>query len=270
MNCLEFSSAEDRLSQGDVIAWSGERDYIEKAAIVVTADCDLSKGKHWGRVTVVPLIPASAYFEQFYLLKQLEILESELLQIFGTAVQKSMKPADGEPPTMQVLEMLLGLDILPEQIAKSDDALNLHTIIRQARGLADVENLRHTLDQALTLRNPKTKSLSADKIKTFLDNPPGDCMILPAMLGLDQEIHVAFLRVLRELRDQDIALKTSQGNERKGQRIGRLVPVLRYRLTQMLAQVFSDIGLPDSYESGLKTEKNTFVYSLNQPKEIVA
>jgi len=35
-------------------------------------------------------------------------------------------------------------------------------------------------------------------------------------------------------------------------RVARLGPMFRYRLTQCLGQVFSDIGLPEDYESELK------------------
>lgn len=266
MSCLEPIGAEDSLSQGDVIMWSGQRDYMDNAAIVVTADCDLAKGKHWGRVTVVPLIPAPGYFDQIYLPKQLENLESELLPLFGRAVRSSMADAGDELPTQQVLETLLGLHVLPASLAKIDNAVKLHSVIRRSRGLEKMESVAATLDQALLLRNPKAKSLSVEKIQTFLDKPPGDCMILPGMEGLHPVIHVAFLRVMRELRDEDIALKTSQMSEGKGQRIGRLAPVVRYRLTQMLAQVFSDIGLPDSYETGLVAEKRTFLDTLKRTK----
>ncbi len=270
MTCLEPLGAEDRLSQGDVIVWNEGQDYLDKAAVVVTADCDLVKRKHWGRVTVVPLIAASAYFDHLYLPKQLESMESDLLSIFGKAVQKSMGAENSQPPTQQVLETLIGLGLLPEPISRSDDAARLHSLIRQTRGLAAMKSAAQALDQALLIRNPKTKSLSAEKIRTFLDNPPGDCMILPAMEGLGSGIHIAFLRVMRELRDEDIALKTSEQDGIKGKRIGRLIPVIRYRLTQMLAQVFSDIGLPSSYEDGLKAEKSTFIDTLSRSKEEAA
>jgi hypothetical protein len=267
MNCLEQPALENRLSQGDVIVWPVQPDFMNKAAVVVTADCDFAKGKHWGKVTVVPLIPAPAYFDQFFLPKQLENMENDLLVMFGSAVQISMGATGDAPPTPQVLETLLGLDTLPDSIPSPSNASKLHTVIRQGRGIVSKLSAAEALDQALLLRNNKTKSLSADKIKVFLDSPPGDCMILPSIPGLETGIHIAYLRIMRELRDEDIALKTSQADEGKGQRIGRLVPVVRYHLTQRLAQVFSDIGLPDSYEAGLKTDKNSFLTMLTQPKE---
>ena len=92
-------------------------------------------------------------------------------------------------------------------------------------------------------------------------------MVLPQLPGLAPELHVAFLRAMREVRDQDIATKTSEVEPNRAKRIGRLVPVLRYRLTQMLAQVFSDIGLPDDYEEALKKERVKFVNSITQPQK---
>ncbi|KWF22509.1 hypothetical protein WL84_18600 [Burkholderia cenocepacia] len=72
---------------------------------------------------------------------------------------------------------------------------------------------------------------------------------------------------MREVFDTDIATKTSEAAPNLARRIGRLVPVLRYRLTQMLAQVFSDIGLPDEYEATVKDERGKFVDSITQQQK---
>jgi hypothetical protein len=54
--CLEQLESDNTLSQGDVIVWEENQDFQSKAAVIVTADCDLAKGKHWGRITVVPRV----------------------------------------------------------------------------------------------------------------------------------------------------------------------------------------------------------------------
>ncbi|MGB6009492.1 hypothetical protein [Castellaniella sp.] len=262
IDCLDFSSNENRFSQGDVIAWKGNRDYLKKAAIVVTADCDLAKGKNWGRVTVVPLIPATDYFKKFYIPKQLEKLESALVPLFADAIQKSLLPQQAADPTSHTFETLLGVNSLPSGVS-SPDAVALHSLIRKARGHVAAKDPFKTLDEALLTINAKTNNLTKDRITNFINNPPGDCIVLPRINGLGKDINIAFLRLLRELQGTSVSLKTSQEDEKKGRRIGRLIPVLRYRLTQTLAQVFSDIGLPDSYESELKKEKNIFLSEIS-------
>lgn len=263
--CLEQLASDRTLSQGDVIVWSGIQDFQAKAAVVVTADCDLAKGKHWGRITVVPLVPVAHYMEEVYLPKQLALLEDDLANLFAKAVHQALD-AKGPPPSDDALESLVSLDVLPPALVINNNGLQAHLLLRHVRGLTKSMTYAQALDEALRLRTPEVKALSASKIKSFLDSPPGDCMVLPPLPGLDPGLHIAFLRAMREVRDRDIATKTSEVAPNRAKRIGRLVPVLRYRLTQMLAQVFSDIGLPDDYEVKLKQERVKFVESITQPQ----
>lgn len=262
--CLEQLESESTLSQGDVIVWEEAQDFQSKAAVVVTADCDLARGKHWGRITVVPLVPVENYLEEVYLPKQLELLEADLTRLFANAVHQALKVEAIDVPSEDALESLVSLDALPPYFDASNQANRTHSLLRQARGLSKSVKSAAALDEALRLRDPKVKALSVSKIEAFLANPPGDCMVLPQFPGLAPGLHVAFLRAMREVRDRDIATKTSEVEPNRARRIGRLVPVLRYRLTQMLAQVFSDIGLPDEYEATLKEERGKFVELLNQ------
>ncbi|MNL80928.1 hypothetical protein D3C87_2078990 [compost metagenome] len=43
----------------------------------------------------------------------------------------------------------------------------------------------------------------------------------------------------------EVAIRTSEIGDRSGERMARLDSPYRYRLTQLMAQVFSDIGLPN-------------------------
>ena len=264
--CLEQLGSDSTLSQGDVIVWEETQDFQSKAAVVVTADCDLAKGKHWGRVTVVPLVPIGNYLEEVYLPKQLTLLEADLVTLFAKAVHQALE-VEAPPPSDDALESIISLDALPSPIDINDRAKQAHALLRQTRGLTKSMTSAQALDEALRLRSPGVKALSASRIGTFLEKPPGDCMVLPQLPGLAPGLHVAFLRAMREVRDRDIATKTSDVVPNCAQRIGRLVPVLRYRLTQMLAQVFSDIGLPDDYEAKLKEERVKFVELISQPQK---
>jgi hypothetical protein len=261
--CLEQLKSSSSLSQGDVIVWEKLQDFQSKAAVVVTADCDLAKGKHWGRITVVPIVPVAHYLEDIYLPKELSGLEPELVQLFAKEVHRALSTEETSPPTEEALESLVSLETLPK-ILNVRNLLELHDLLRNARGLTKSMQSATALDKALTLLKPKMKNLSTEKIGNFLHKPPGDCMILPQLPGLVPGLNIAFLRAMREVSDKDIATKNSEMEQDRAKRIGRLVPVLRYRLTQMLAQVFSDIGLPDEYEGILNEERSNFVKSITQ------
>ena len=71
-------------------------------------------------------------------------------------------------------------------------------------------------------------------------------MILPHTQDMGILGEIAWLRHIWQVPLSDIAIKTSEVSSRSGERIARLDSPYRYRLTQLMAQVFSDIGLPDA------------------------
>src|SRR5690606_15659812 len=91
-----------------------------------------------------------------------------------------------------------------------------------------------------------------ERVTNGLMNPPGDVLIVPAPSVLGFDFGVAWLRAFREVREQDIASRLTDWAPGRAIRVARLGPVYEYRLTQRLAQVFSDIGLRDDYEGELK------------------
>jgi len=92
------------------------------------------------------------------------------------------------------------------------------------------------------------RRLSSD-IESFLTNLPGDALFLNSLSAEVSRGYVAYLRLLREIRDQQIALRAMRRPyEITSERFARLKPPYVYHLTQKLAAVFSAIGLPTEYE----------------------
>ena len=61
--------------------------------------------------------------------------------------------------------------------------------------------------------------------------------------------YVAYLRLLRELKETQVALKASNMSSTiTHERIGHLNSPYLYHLTQQLGAVFASIGLPEEYE----------------------
>jgi hypothetical protein len=86
----------------------------------------------------------------------------------------------------------------------------------------------------------KTESLK-QQIRTR-----GDLLVLPDTKELGIKGCIAWVRHIWQVPISDVAIKTSEIPKCSGERIARLASPYRYRLTQLMAQVFSDIGLPDS------------------------
>jgi hypothetical protein len=268
MNFIHEPSSEEPLSQGDIILWRDGKASFEKLGVVVTADCDLVRNKHWGRVSVVPVLSIDKYFSDLFIPSQLATLEGKLIEQFKQHIKCALKK-DGEEPDDSTISSLIGLDVLPEIIISNgnENLQDLHKAIRVSQGLSKCDDIRETYDKVLKNVTPKVSSI--DKISSFLSSPPGDCMILPPFSGLESVPQVAYIRMLREINETNITLKNSDSSTEKGQRIGRLIPEIKYRLTQMLAQVFSDIGLPDEYENLLKKENKIFIERAKESKQVI-
>lgn len=88
---------------------------------------------------------------------------------------------------------------------------------------------------------PQKEGVLTDKIRSR-----GDLLILPDAHQLGISGGIAWIRNIWQVPLVDIAIRTSEVGIRPGERIARLDSPYRYRLTQLMAQVFSDIGLPDT------------------------
>ena len=98
------------------------------------------------------------------------------------------------------------------------------------------EELQHQLKNIWKNYQAKLRSL------------PGDLFFLNEV-GPDRSGgFIVYLRRVAELSPEAIAIRPLERNARLATRISRLRPPFRYRLTQQLAAMFADIGLPREYE----------------------
>ena len=244
----ETVSPEEVLQQGDFVLWPGATAFLEQAGIIVTADCDLAFGKHWGRISVVPVFALSTYVEELLAPRVLSKQLTKLREAFGRQIQRVLAPSDESIPSDAAIDPLLSASTLPQPLAGETSLVNLHSVLRQALGYErSVPNLE-CLARAIALVNAGSGNTLRSHIKNGLSSLPGDVLAVPRIDGLPFTAGVAWLRVIREVPEASIARKMSDMAPGRCIRIGRLIPVLRYRLTQMLGQVFSDIGLPENYE----------------------
>ncbi|QYX77575.1 hypothetical protein [Streptomyces akebiae] len=281
----ETGLSEQPLRQGDVLEFlqkeefpTGWRDTI---AIVVTANCDLSFGKHWGTVTYVPAIPFDVYVQQFIIPKIIatectkseKILHSLFTQEVATeSVERALEmlqlgypmeeisvllPPDGKGrPRFEAELQTLGLywtaQVTLKQCTDSDEYWR------------HIEGLSADLDK---LRKPKTssKELLRKEIKSRLKSFPGDTLFLcepgPGYAGG----YVVMLRLIRSIEDTSVALRPADEYHSPGQhrarRIARLKILYCHRVVQQMAQVFTDIGLPADYEGARDSHLDDYVES---------
>lgn len=221
-----------RLTQGDLVKFEKEDDPLRRVGIVVTADCDLEQRKHAKLVTLVPLVSPRVILESYLLIEDCE-KKRELIERY--AFRRFSVDEDQDVDTKRAVLR----EIVKEVFLEKDDPSRIAAMIT----LDEFDKIT-VLDYKSLMKkiNIASKKLNAlrDQIRGR-----GDILVLPDPVELGVEGSVAWVRHIWQVPISTIAIKTSEVRAKPGERLARLDSPFRYRLTQMMAQVFSDIGLPD-------------------------
>ena len=263
----ELVDPQDPTHQGDVmVGLTEERDFA--ALIVVTADCDISYNKFGGRLTALPVISLGDYLRDFWLERELLSLRRQLAASITEDMRRLIaeSPRDFGSPTPERLlswpletnrqEMARSLDLPDNELTQVYDLVDVvHRIDRNGEGASLRSKWRACCD-AMFANGMKTH----DKARTALvkritselpRNLPGDVLYLNAPMPTAESGFVALARFPVEIDPLMIAHTGFDEvyGEAKYRRVARLASPFRYRLTQLFAEVYSAIGLPDQYEA---------------------
>jgi hypothetical protein len=223
--------AADSLQQGDLIKFS-PNSMPSYYGIVVTADCDLDKRKHSRLVTLVPLLSVDDIVCSCLAFDAIEN-HAEAIQQF---CRRSLNIED--PPSsasfMGKLKSLLRGGLVENE-----------TVQIAVKALAHEELKFSVSDLKLVLEASGVSWVKAlDRFRKQIESR-GDLLRLTNPPLTNDKVSIAWLRSIWQERISSIAIRTSEQEGRDGIRVAQLNSPFRYRLTQMLSQVFSDIGLPD-------------------------
>lgn len=244
------------LAQGDVLeSVDPTAPMWTNLLVVITADCDLAHAKHQGRVTCVPLLPASSYLQEFWLPR--------------IAARHSRTWASTVSNAFLLHGRSLSLDRLQEWIARDGfEAVLAHlpdipsSEVRQAASALDAagklsKGLDPWIDQladALVLASPKRKVEVArngivKELRQVFTSTPGDAQFLGSVGPGNDEGYFAYLRHIEQVMEPAIALSHTRATGITHRRIASLQDRYTHALTLRFAQVFLAIGLPDVYEA---------------------
>jgi hypothetical protein len=254
------------LCQGDVLEFLSAEPLSpgrHRLGVVVTANCDLAFGKHRGVVTYVPLVSVDAYVGIFVIPRLLE-------QECNSAEKKVHEICVRPGAARRAIEMAklgyspeIGAEVVDDPAAKARLVEALIDVTRYSEALSSVQNaedgdsaidiLKASLSSSEGGRTPKKagKSLRG-KIKSHLNRLPGDALFLSAVGPNHEEGYIATLRLIRQVSEDRVALKAidemRSPDYYDARRASRLDVLYCHRLVQQMAGVFTDIGLPESYE----------------------
>lgn len=231
------------LQQGDLIAFPNAS-ALHSFGLVVTADCDLRQRKHSRLVTLVPIVDIKTLLEHYLLLEICDRQREKLLSLVrnrfdftgdvNSAAQcedlrsrvEEKRSLEGWSTVCRAAEVLLG-DV---------DTLTV----------ADFKSIMAAIDVPTSNLKQRIENQIRDK---------GDVIILPALSAIGVQADIAWVRWIWQVPTREIAMRNSEALGSMGQRIARLMSPYRYRVTQVMGQVFTDIGTPNiarNFESDLK------------------
>lgn len=225
------TSAKDKLNQGDLIRFDDGEGRI-KWGIVVTADCDLENRKHSRLVTLVPLLSTEQLIGRClafdFVEYKIEAMSQKCRANFGIHVQPDDPAFQSELKAILLEGKVVGeIDLLLARLVCGEDVEVSVVEFRQVVEYAGLGWLT-----------------CVKRLESQIESR-GDMLVLEAPPFENKGEFVAWLRGIWQEPVSNVAVAMSQLGDRRGVRVAQLKSPYRYRLTQMLGQVFSDIGLPD-------------------------
>lgn len=235
------------LRQGDLLVFPSSDD-LRKYGLVVTADCDLKNRKHGRLVTLVPVLTPRSIVEQYLLLeqcdKQREQINRKAFAAFG--IDGDL----GDPLVEAELRAELAIkSTLPEWRAA---CLAARVLLQEV----DILTSKEYIELMIFV------GINTGKIAERLENQlksKGDIVVLPKLSEPQIDSTIAWVRWIWQVPMRETTLRNSEVKGNVGQRVARLSSPYRYRVTQCMAQVFSDIGTPDVQVSFANDINSLFV-----------
>lgn len=263
----------DQPSQGDLIKWVDGQSLRpwRLFGVVVTADCDIAQEKHGGVISYVPAMLSQDFIWTHWRPERLGIKLDELLTTAGNRIAKWRSKNTGidAPPSLAATREWLarsGPDGILDELGVTDpgqrkDMLNIispASLVMSVLSSSEPDLAR--LAAAYACVNKKAvddHTAMPREIQQSWAKLPGDLFHLPAMPSdenLPDDGLFLHLRHIRQVAASEISARPDdiRSGKAKARRIARVCAPYRYAITQALARVFSDIGLPDDYEARRK------------------
>ncbi|EOB3677315.1 TPA: hypothetical protein I7707_20105 [Vibrio vulnificus] len=262
INNLEDS---EPILQGDVFkigemcrdVFSEDEDFV----MVITADCDIANNKMGHSFTLLPIVTAEKFLENYWLPDQ---FKNELEKLVKNNVEKinSLSEFKKEGYTPLTAERLREW-LKDNSLAKMYEALGKRPskdITLDSEKLEILKNepkLRNFLKLRIDVEK-KSDDKARKELSNAVRNSREEFLFIPDLSCTDEMGMVLKLRDVRAINKNKVfqskfdAKLSKNGLENGILRVGRFSDYLRYSITQKFAMLFSRIGMPDSFENDEK------------------
>lgn len=256
--------------QGDLlVSRSMQTGRIEEFCLVVTADCDISKGKFGRQLACLRVLPIDRYFRTIWATKKLEKLrKTELAKLRGQVAKWHTQSLGAESS----ITMEAAADwVKREEPMAICEALQVP--------VADRKKFASTLAAFQNANTEFEKNAASDKLIQFAayrsavlgrdvdtsrqevlkeaqresETLPEDVFLLTCLPQISDDGAVVLLREIIGVPYEAVCYRvTDVVSESSLLRVGRLHPTYKYAVSQAFGASYSKIGLPSTYENRCK------------------
>jgi len=91
LNEVIVPTANQRLSQGDIIKFLQPKDPEEEFGVIVTGDCDIENGKVTKQLSFCYMMSLGIFFDRFYITPLVQAGLNELKEKLRSGIKKNLK-----------------------------------------------------------------------------------------------------------------------------------------------------------------------------------
>lgn len=254
--------------QGDLLISKDPRTGgVDELTIVITADCDISKGKFGSHLAGLKVIFFDEYIKSIWSLRKLDKLVRDEKSNVHKKICKHHAELLGSPSALTDEGVITWLmRDKPEKIAealKIPQAQMVKFLIYVTNYANAFKSLLETSDSTLSkyvnfvsALNARESSVVLSSVVTQAQNEtlPDDIFFLPCVADVAEKGAVVLLREVVAVPYSAIRYRLSEVDRREQfLRSSRLKPEIKYALSQAFGNLYSKIGLSADYESRRKT-----------------
>lgn len=240
---------------------------VEEICLVITADCDISKGKFGRQLACLRVISFHEYLRTVWAERKLRKLEKDEAEKLRCQIAKWHSKSIGTDSHLSAAAALAWLrrddpekicaDLsIPEQDRKK--VRNALSLFRAALLALDDNAMTGGLQQYAAFR---ATSLGRDVLacrqeilqQAQKEALPEDVFLLPNLPQIETGPAVVLLREVVSVQHEAVCYRSVDASTNEMfLRVGRLEPTFKYAVSQAFGTLYSRIGLPAEYEQRCK------------------
>lgn len=255
------------IRQGDILVSRDPKSgVLDEVCLVITADCDISKGKFGRQLACLRVLTIKDYVAHIWAKRKLEKLIKEEVKKLRAQLARWQSLATGQESTLT--EDAARIWIARAEPPAICDALDVPDDGSRKKLLRALESSREAYGSLDGVGDPLTKLVTFKAALGRIDSKtcrqqtlqqaqqeplPEDVFLLPALpLAADTPCVVMLREIVGVSNDAVCFRATDATSSDSFLRVCRLEPTYKYAVSQAFGILYSRIGLPDEYERRCK------------------